>query len=168
MSEVENIFDRSSRKNETTIGKFWLFGGPKQIYHSILTKHLSLSQVCSSSFVTEEWILASYGANVSYIWPMDVRTVISAYAQFLQSFCTLSQWVLAYALKFFLASPIVTAQALPSTLLNLQVDAQFKLIQSSGPWILTSTLTAIRLYTSGNQLLSGLGTNIFAYIPAPN
>lgn len=99
---------------------------------------------------------------------MDARTVISAYSQIIQSFCRLSQSTLAYALEFFLASPIVTALALSTSLLQLQVDVQINLVQSSGPWLLVSTLNAIRISANDDQLLNGLGTNALAYIPDSN
>ena len=140
----------------------------RQSYKTLPSRYFHLFQVCSSSFVTEEWIQASYRANLTQFKPSDARTLVSSYAQFLRSFCTLSQSALAYASEYFLTSPIVTAQALSTSLLKLQVGVQVNLTQSSGSWLLASTIVAHRISTSTNQLMNGLSTNTFAYTAASN
>ena len=140
----------------------------RQSYETLSSRYCCLFQVCSSSFVPEEWIQASYRTNLTQFKPSDARTVVSSYAQFLRSFCTLSQSALAYASEYFLASPIVTAQALSTSLLKIQVGVQVNLTQSSGSWLLASTLVAHRISTSTNQLMNGLSTNTFAYTTTSN
>ena len=43
--------------------------------------------ICSSHFISQTWIDQSFSANISYTWPMDARTIISAYGQLLHSLC---------------------------------------------------------------------------------
>jgi hypothetical protein len=95
---------------------------------------------------------------------MDARTIASSHAQFLRSFCTLSQLTLNSIIIDSLGSLLISPQALSETLLTLKVNDQIGVIQSTGPWILTATLISIRLSQSGNQMLSGLGTNAFSYM----
>ena len=121
-------------------------------------------QVCSSSFVDETWITATYQANSSYIWPMDARTIASSHAQFLHSFCTLSQLSLTTIIIDSLGSVLISPQALTRTLLELKVNEQLDTIRSTGPWMLVATLVSTRLSLTGNQLISGLGTNTFTYM----
>jgi hypothetical protein len=95
---------------------------------------------------------------------MDARVVASSYAQFLRSFCTLSQVTLSTIIVSSLGAVLISPQALSSTLLELKINEQLSLIQSTGPWLLTASLITIRLAITGNQAISGLGTNTFAYM----
>ena len=114
--------------------------------------------------MTQEWISAVYEANVSYVWPMDVRTVISAHAQLLRSFCTNAQRAISYAAVNTLASSLVSAEALPSPLVELQVRIQKETLQSTSQSQLIVGVNSLQLITSSTHLLSGLGTNSFLYI----
>ena len=121
-------------------------------------------QVCSSSFVDETWIKASYGANSSNIWPMDARTVVSSYAQFLRSFCRLSRLSLETTILDSIGSVMISPEALFETLLQLKVKDQIDLIRLTGPWMLTASVVVTRLSANGNEYISGLGTNAMAYM----
>ena len=116
--------------------------------------------------MTQEWISAVYAANVSNIWPMDVRTVISAHAQILRSFCTNAQRAISYAAVSILASPLVSVKALPSSLVRFQVEVQKKTLISTSQSQLAVGINSLQLITSSTHLISGLGTNSFFYIPS--
>ena len=136
--------------------KYGRFVQMKSVYH----------QVCSSSFVTQEWISSSYAANVSNIWPMDVRTVISAHAQVLRAFCTNSETGISTVLINILSSSLITANAMPLPFVQSQVDIQKTTLQSAGKWQTAVLISFLRLVTSSSHLLTGLGTNSFLYIPS--
>ena len=108
--------------------------------------------------------MASYGANASYVWPMDARTVASSYAQLFRSFCKLSQLTLESIIIDSLGSVLISPQALSATFLQLKVNDQLQIARSSGPWLLRAVLISMRLSVTGNQMISGLGTNLFAYM----
>ena len=108
--------------------------------------------------------MASYGVNPKSIPPMDIRTVISTYSQFIKSFCKMSSDVLSYWSEHILSSPLVTEEALSTDLLKLQVDNQIDVVQSSGPWLIVSTLNAVRFVGIAETSMNGLGTNLAAYI----
>jgi hypothetical protein len=95
---------------------------------------------------------------------MDARTVVSSHAQLLRSFCTLNQLTLSQIIIDSLGSLLISPQVLSSKLLDLQVNEQLGIIQSTGPWLLTASLSIVRLSTTSNQLISGLGTNTFTYM----
>lgn len=97
---------------------------------------------------------------------MDVRTVITAHAQYLRAFCHLSKQVLSYEAASFLNSALISSKVLPSNLLKVQVDTELDSLRSTGGWQLLNALGFIRVVTSNIQWISGLGTNAFAYIPA--
>ena len=123
-------------------------------------------QVCSSSFVTDEWIEASYRKNGSYLWPMDVRTTISAHAQFLRAFCTNTQRGISFVLNEILPTPLVSAEVLPESLVEIQVKITEKSIQSAGQWQISVLITFVQLTMSSSSIMTGLGTNAFLYIPS--
>lgn len=114
--------------------------------------------------MTQEWISATYAANVSNIWPMDVRTVISAHAQILRSFCTNAQRAISYAAVNTLAAPLVSTKALPSSLVRFQVEIQKRTLISTSQSQLAVCINSLQLITSSTHLISGLGTNSFLYI----
>ncbi|CAF1343282.1 unnamed protein product [Rotaria sp. Silwood1] len=97
---------------------------------------------------------------------MDVRTVISAHAQLLRSFCTNAQQASSYAAVNTLASSLVSAKAMPSSLVAVQVNIQTETLKSTSQAQLSGGINAFRLVASSTHEMSGLGTNFFLYIPS--
>lgn len=122
-------------------------------------------QVCSSSFITQDWISATYIANLSYIWSMDARRVASAYAQFLRSFCKWGHMSLGRIVNESLASFFINSQALSSSNLQSKVDEALGQTRRTGPLLMTEVLLGIRFTAMGNQLMSGLSTETFIFKP---
>ena len=60
-------------------------------YREIVRSQVTFHEVCQSHFISQENIDASYGANVSFLSPVDIRTTLSAFWQVVRSFCTLSK-----------------------------------------------------------------------------
>ena len=89
--------------------------------------------------------------------------MLGAYAQVLQIMCAHSQVILHDVWKSKLSAPLVTADALPEAYLEQQVYRLVNLIRAEGPWQLTLVLLAVHMSTSGNQGVSTLGTNAYAY-----
>lgn len=122
--------------------------------------------MCSSSFITQEWISAVFRTNVSYVWPMDVRTTISAHAQLLRTFCSNTQRGISFVMLGIDSSSLVSAEVLPLRLVETQVNIQGQNVRSAGKWQITVLVSFIQLFMSSSHLLSGLGTNAFIYIPS--
>lgn len=95
---------------------------------------------------------------------MDVRTVISAHAQFLNTFCINTQRGISFVLLGILSSSLISAEALPYSSVKVQVDIQETALRSAGRWQLTVLISFLRLTTSSSQLMTGLGTNSFLYM----
>ena len=109
----------------------------------------------------------SYKANSSNVWPMDARTVASSHAQFLRSFCRLSQLTLDSIVIDSLGSVLISPNALFADFLELKINDQLTVARSTGPWFLTASLVSMRLSITSNQIISGLGSNAFIYT-SPN
>ena len=69
---------------------------------------------------------------------MDARTVSSAYAQFLRSFCTWSHMSLDRVGNDSLASVLINPQALSSTMLKAKVNDAFQEARDTGPLLMTT------------------------------
>ncbi|CAF4331417.1 unnamed protein product [Rotaria sp. Silwood2] len=132
-------------------------------YRSFVTTEASFHQICSSDFVSELWIKQTYPTNLSYIYPMDIRRSLSAYAQLLRSFCLLSQVIVYDSMVKFGSSSLIAARLMSESSVHIQVNSSLELIQStSSISSFLLPLLAIRRTTFGNQLVSGLGTNFYA------
>ncbi|CAF1663667.1 unnamed protein product, partial [Adineta ricciae] len=119
-------------------------------------------QVCSSDFITQRWIDFIFAANILSLWPIDVRTSLSAMWQLIHSFCQNSYQTIMSILDHFnktlLVSPILFNEELlkekvQSVLLSQRDISTVNLIQS---------ITMINQITQANQLISALGTNYIA------
>lgn len=121
-------------------------------------------QICSSSFVGDEWIKSTYGESSSHLWPMDVRRVISAHAQFLRSFCTNTKIGISYVLQKILSSALVSDEVLPLPLVEIQVQIQAEAVRSAGKWQISVLTTFMRLTMSSSHIMTGLGTNAFLFV----
>ncbi|CAF2074080.1 unnamed protein product [Rotaria magnacalcarata] len=126
---------------------------------------ITFHQLCSSYFVSQSWIDHSYHVNVSFIWPMNARTIISAHAQLFRSMCNLSQSIIDDALlglssTFLINTEIVSLYFL-ATEANTRVDQP--LITTAS--FLSLQLVTIRRVNNDNQLISDLGTNSIATLP---
>ena len=154
--------------------KYGRFVQTQLIYHQVIMKtSLSLSssliisiKICRSAFITQDWILASFHANSSQIWPMDVRTMISAHAQFLRSVCTNTQRAIEYTLIGLLSSSLISTEVLPVPLVQLQVQILEENLRSASKWQLSVVISFLRLITSSTHFVTGLGGNSFLYIPS--
>ena len=121
-------------------------------------------QICSSAFITDNWILAAYQIRKPYFWAVDARNFLSAHAQILRMLCVHSQLILDDVWKSKLSAPLVTSDALPLELLEQQVGNLLNLIRQQGPWQVGLILIVSRMSINSNQGVSGLGTNAFAYV----
>jgi hypothetical protein len=95
---------------------------------------------------------------------MDVRTVISAHAQFLRSFCVNTQEGVTFVLIGILSSSLVSAEVLPLSLVQEQVDIQKTTLQSAGKWQILVLIAFMQLTITSSNLMTGLGTNSFLYM----
>lgn len=95
---------------------------------------------------------------------MDVRTIASSYAQFLQSFCKYSHSSEHAYLTIQLAAPLVTPNALSSDAFQFSIDQVVNTIRTEGAMFGVSILYIIKEGMTGSQLISGLGTNAMVYV----
>ena len=122
-------------------------------------------QVCSSQFITEKWIEFSFKANTTFIWPMDIRTSLSAMWQLISSLCQSSNETIHDSLNQFANSTIISPMVLPEELLKAKTQASLYLTvqTASSAWL--RPLTTLHRITQANGLMTGLLTNYVALQP---
>ncbi|CAF4233305.1 unnamed protein product, partial [Adineta steineri] len=69
-------------------------------------------QVCSSNFISQQWINFIFQTNSISIWSIDVRTSLSAMWQLIRAFCQSSINIITDALNQFNSSPLVNTMLL--------------------------------------------------------
>ena len=108
----------------------------------------------------DEWIEKSYKANVTYIWPIDIRTIASAFLQNLRSFCSLSNMTMVNTLFSFASQSIITKKVLSSKQFHNQAQNSIQFIRNTAWKDLYYPHLITREIINANQLISGLGTNL--------
>ncbi|CAF1354815.1 unnamed protein product [Adineta steineri] len=119
-------------------------------------------QVCSSNFISQQWINFIFQTNSASIWPIDVRTSLSAMWQLIRTFCQSSINIITDALNQFDNSPLVNTMLLTEELLEAKVEAALYLSRQTALSTLTQSMTIVHKVTQANQLVTGLLTNYVA------
>ncbi|CAF2879049.1 unnamed protein product [Rotaria sp. Silwood2] len=125
---------------------------------------VTFHEVCNSEFVSQEWIDEVYGANVSFIPPNDVRTILSHFWQLIRSFCTLTNIYLIDASNEFNSSNLVSLSAQPQHIIETKINTSLNFAINSAIINLKKNLLITRETILVNGQISILGTNYFLYI----
>ena len=120
-------------------------------YRSFTAIDVSYHDVCSSAFVTPEWIRSIDTTTVSYH--------LSAFWQTVAALCQNSEKSLSNAINSFKSTNMITPQIMPVEALKTRVAASLDFEVRTTQAMLHRTLLTIRQMISGNQIVSGLGTN---------
>ncbi|CAF1071625.1 unnamed protein product [Adineta steineri] len=129
-------------------------------YEKFLSIEYTLHQVCTSFFITNDWI--SYISNTyhtTYYVTGDFRITGPYQFEALRAFCELIDSMMSNSLIQFNSQQYITVSVTPSELFQLQTQSfidQFKL-STTNTFLLS--LNMIRKTIQGNVLLSGRQTN---------
>jgi hypothetical protein len=93
-------------------------------YNQFISNNPTFHQVCSSQFVSEEWLSSIYfGVNTTYFLAIDFRATAIGQWQALASFCQLIQTYVLQSLSLFGSTSFISSQALSRSVLELQANA---------------------------------------------
>ena len=115
--------------------------------------------VCSSDFISQTWIDATFNENVTRISPIDVRKTLSTFWQTIRSFCALVKSALSDGFDDFRARPFISSEAQTREYLQTQARLNLNFSLETSLAKLQRNLLMIRLSISGNRYISGLNTN---------
>ena len=116
-------------------------------------------QLCSSEFITQQWIDNLHLAADIYISD-DFSYTGSLFFVTLASFCGLANKIVMNALETFNSTKFITGQALRENLFNEQINTIINTFQSTTELTFYQSFDLIRFSTQTNALLSGLFSNM--------
>jgi hypothetical protein len=128
-------------------------------YEQFISFHPTFHQICSSDFVTKQWIqyfiiAAGYSSNT-----LDLRTIGSSYFSTLLSFCNLSVETINNALLVFNSTKYVTKNLQQTDLFQSQTEQIVNIFKQTTTNSYLQALSMSQQITSGNALYSSVGTN---------
>ncbi|CAF4204229.1 unnamed protein product [Adineta steineri] len=95
-------------------------------YKNFVSSTIKLHPVCSSRFVSQEWIHALYLSNASRYRVSDFRTTASSQFEILSSFCSLAQDIVNHTENDVDSNEFVTIYLLPDTQVEYEVNGTVK------------------------------------------
>ncbi|UJR29678.1 hypothetical protein I4U23_017226 [Adineta vaga] len=128
-------------------------------YKSFISNAITFHPVCSSFFVSQQWIKALYLTDASTYGASDFRTTASSQFQLLASLCSISQDATLQNQIDLDNNEFVSIYLLSEDKIRSEVDATIKLSRNSISTQINSFLSYIKITTRANYLISALNTN---------
>ncbi|CAF1043789.1 unnamed protein product [Adineta ricciae] len=128
---------------------------PYEIFLKIIVEY---HPICSSIFVSDDWINLLFNYNMSYFYPLDFRSSSLGQFQILSSLCSLSKQYLDEHIQDLLSDSFLTPIALSSQLLDHQSQSQSSFIRASSTNAFLQLLQLIRSATSIDVLQNAAQT----------
>ncbi|CAF2742866.1 unnamed protein product [Rotaria sp. Silwood2] len=123
-------------------------------------------QVCSSDFVSQQWIDFTFDNTTSTMWPMDVRTSMSSMWQLLAALCNYVNDTLIDALNELTHRSMISSMLLAEEVLQTETQAVVDLIRQTTAYTSARSFIATDKITQASGLLTGLLTNAITELPA--
>ena len=136
-------------------------------YREIVRSQVTFHEVCQSKFISQENIDASYGANVTFISPVDIRTTLSAFWQVVRSFCTLSKNTWTDVQIDFDGTLLLSPAAQPPSLVEAKVRSSLQFSLATSLSNLERNLLVTQGIIQANGLVSASATNFHFYLVDP-
>ncbi|UJR20241.1 hypothetical protein I4U23_023372 [Adineta vaga] len=137
-------------------------------YDQFITIEPIFHQVCSSSFVADQWrmnVTAKLVLDLSIYSNKDYRRFLSAHLQLLKGLCELANQSMDDSINQFLSSFFVTIQLQSPTNFQDRINLIIEQSKSNALKTFTRLLSLLRAANHGNAIITAYGTN-FEYIPS--
>lgn len=134
------------------------------VYETFSTVKVRFHQVCSSHFVSQQWIDSVYtNSNDSIpLVPNDPRPTMSAFWQIVAGLCQLSNMSVNYAVAQFHATSLLVPLALSADTVRTESQVTYNTLMAVTQSTFLRSLLTIEGMIASNQLVSGLQTNFYA------
>ncbi|CAF3643756.1 unnamed protein product [Adineta steineri] len=129
-------------------------------YEKFLSIEYTFHQVCTSFFITDEWIAYTMMSNEATFTTINFQWTGSNAFQALRAFCELVESTINNSLIQFNSTQYITASVASLDLWKSQTQSFIDQFRSSTTNTFVSSLNTIRNATHGDSLVSGLLTNI--------
>ncbi|UJR06812.1 hypothetical protein I4U23_011099 [Adineta vaga] len=122
----------------------------------------SFHQVCSSDFISQQWIDFIFQVDSTLIYPIDIRTSLSSMWQLIKSFCQSATMTIFDRINQFYNSFLIEPMLLTEQVLEAKVQTiLYSLFQMTLSNFIQSIEIVYRI-TQVNQFITGLLTNYIA------
>lgn len=150
-SPTENTFRRLSLTYPSTL--YCPCRDISILYQSFAHVQYDFHQVCSSTFITDDWIHSfsttdSNNLEMSFFW------------QIITGFCRLSRKSVEITINQFYITSLISTVAIDENVLSIETRIAFDTSLSNSRSLFFRNLMAIQRITAGNQFVSALGTNV--------
>ncbi|CAF3615517.1 unnamed protein product [Rotaria socialis] len=119
----------------------------------------SFHQVCSSNFISQEWIDSLFENIDRNLWPMDMRTTLSAMWQLISTLCQISITFVSDAFHDFEGSQLISSIVLPKDRIQMNIQAAVNETQKRVSNTFLLSLSIIQQNTQINDFITGVSTN---------
>ena len=136
-------------------------------YKTFVSADVTFHPICSSSFIEQTWIdtilVLQNHTSSSF---NDFRVTLSFFWQIISGFCLVSKRTWIETKTNFAVSRLLSTTAVAEATVRSQVQAALNTHLASAQIALAHNLLVIRRTISGNQIVSGAGTNFYLHYPS--
>ncbi|CAF4226656.1 unnamed protein product [Adineta steineri] len=133
-------------------------------YSTFVTNMVSFHPVCSSVFVSREWIEGFYLPAANSYLLADFRTTAFSQFELLAALCSISNDIVSKALLDIQNNQLVTVELFEEKDIQLQVKAMVELVNATAYVQVTTFLQLVQMMYRSNTLVSAFGTNAVVQI----
>ncbi|CAF1528502.1 unnamed protein product, partial [Adineta ricciae] len=137
-------------------------------YGKFVSHMISFHPVCSSTYVSKEWIQALYLSYASSLLVMDFRTTAKSQFELLAAFCSISQETVFQSLVDVENEQFVTSELFPEDQVQFQIVATIDLIKNSIFLQKGIIVSLLQITTQSNFVVSALNTNAYISVSKIN
>jgi hypothetical protein len=130
-------------------------------YETFLSIDYRSHAICSSPFVSDDWILYTYQKNGPFLHfnRTDFRRTATGQYQLLSSFCALSQKTVQDAILQLNATAFMDAQLISSDELHRRIQTRFDAFKENAPRTFLTMFNTVREVTETNMLSTLYSSN---------
>ncbi|CAF3814784.1 unnamed protein product [Rotaria magnacalcarata] len=133
-------------------------------YKQFIVAETAMHQICSSSFVSEQWISALFIPDASRYSGIDFRTTASSQFELLKTLCEVARDNIFESLLNLNNTQLLAGNLLPEKEIFIQTKTTSERIRSDTTIRLNNALKLIELLTQTNYFSSALNTNIVYFV----
>ncbi|CAF1318620.1 unnamed protein product [Adineta ricciae] len=129
------------------------------LYEHFVVTNSSFHQVCSSDFVSQRWIDFIFQVDSTTIYPIDVRTSLSAMWQIIRNLCQHSAATMTDTLKQFSKSALISPLLLTEDFIEAKIQSALHSLLEMISSDIVQSIFIVNKMAHANQLITALSTN---------
>ncbi|CAF1532558.1 unnamed protein product [Adineta ricciae] len=129
------------------------------VYQHFVDINALFHRVCSSDFISQQWIDFLFQVDSTSIYPIDIRTSLSAMWQLINYFCQSSITTVVDALDQFKKSSLISLMLLTEDFLAAKIQSTLNSLIEMVSLNFIQSISIVNKITHANQLMTALSTN---------